>query len=120
MRDVLNWFEIPVLDIDRAARFYGAVFDTTLAVNKQPDFASAMFPYEGGVGGGLVAGEGYTPNAQGVLVYLNANPDLGPVLERVRRAGGQVIKSKTNIGENGYYALILDTEGNRVGLHSLG
>jgi uncharacterized protein len=118
MRDVLNWFEIPVTDINRAASFYGAIFETTLEVLHGPDFASAMFRHDGGIGGGLVAGDGYSPNTEGTLVYLNANPDLDRVLKRVKRAGGQVIKAKTDIGENGFFALILDTEGNRVALHS--
>jgi predicted enzyme related to lactoylglutathione lyase len=119
MHDVLNWFEIAVTDIERAAKFYGALFDTTLEVVHGPDFASAMFPHNGGVGGGLVAGEGYTPNTGGSLVYLNANPDLNVVLNRVIGAGGQVLKAKTDIGENGFFALFLDTEGNRVALHSM-
>jgi uncharacterized protein len=119
MRDVLNWFEIPVTDIERATKFYSAIFDTTLEVFHGPDFASAMFPHDGGVGGGLVAGDGYTPTAQGSLVYLNANPDLNIFLDRVKRAGGQVLKAKSDIGENGFFALILDTEGNRVALHSM-
>lgn len=119
MRDVLNWFEIPVLDIARAAKFYGAIFAMTLEITHGADFASAMFPHEGGIGGGLVAGDGYTPNAQGSLIYLNANPDLDIVLGRVNRAGGKVIKAKTDIGENGFFALFLDTEGNRVALHSV-
>ena len=119
MHDVLNWFEIAVTDIDRAAKFYGVLFDTNLEVNHGPDFASANFPHNGGVGGGLVAGDGYAPNAQGSLVYLNANPDLNVVLNRVKGAGGEVVKPKTDIGENGYFALFLDTEGNRVALHSM-
>lgn len=119
MRDVLNWFEIAVTDIERATKFYGAIFGTKLEINRGPGFASANFPHDGGVGGGLVAGDGYTPNTGGSLVYLNANPDLNIVLNRVKAAGGQVIKSKTDIGENGFFALILDTEGNRVALHSM-
>ena len=94
MRDVLNWFEIPVTDIERAAQFYGAIFDTTLEVFRGPDFASAMFPHDGGVGGGLVAGDGYVPNAHGSLVYLNANPDLNQVLNRVKRVCGRIADSE--------------------------
>jgi predicted enzyme related to lactoylglutathione lyase len=119
MHDVLNWFEIPVTDIERAAKFYGAIFTTTLEINNGPGFSSAMFPHNGGVGGGLVAGVGYTPNADGSLVYLNANPDLNVILGRVKAAGGQVLKPKTDIGENGFFALFLDSEGNRVALHSI-
>jgi predicted enzyme related to lactoylglutathione lyase len=118
MRDVLNWFEIPVTDIERAAKFYGLIFGMTLEIQRGADFASVVFPHNGGVGGGLVAGDGYVPNAHGPLIYLNANPDLNVMLGRVKAAGGQVIKAKTDIGENGFFALILDSEGNRVALHS--
>ncbi len=119
MHDVLNWFEIAVTDIERASRFYGAIFATTLEINNGSGFASANFPHDGGVGGGLVSGDGYTPNSGGSLVYLNANPDLTLVLNRVKTAGGQVLQPKTDIGENGFFALILDSEGNRVALHSI-
>ena len=119
MRDLLNWFEIPVLDIERAATFYGAIFATKLEINRGDGFSSAIFPYEGKIGGGLVAGEGYLPNPQGSLLYLNANPDLNIILKRIKAAGGQVIKAKTDLGENGFFALFLDTEGNRVALHSV-
>jgi predicted enzyme related to lactoylglutathione lyase len=63
MRDVLNWFGIPVNDIKRAAVFCGATFRTTLEIVSGPGFASAMFPHDVGVGGGLVAGDGYLPPA---------------------------------------------------------
>ena len=119
MHDMINWFEIAVTDIERAAEFYGAIFDRTLEIHRGPGFASAMFPHNGGVGGGLVAGEGYVPNTGGSLVYLNANPDLNVVLNRVKAAGGQAVKGKTDIGENGFFAIFLDTEGNRVALHSM-
>ena len=119
MHDAVNWFEIAATDIQRAANFYGALFDTTLEVHNGSGFSSVMFPHNGGVGGGLVAGEGYVPNTGGALVYLNANPDLTVMLNRVKAAGGQVIKGKTDIGENGFFAIFLDTEGNRVALHSM-
>jgi predicted enzyme related to lactoylglutathione lyase len=123
MHHAINWFEIPVTDIERAAKFYGAIFDTQLAVSNGNGYSMAIFPHDGGVGGavggGLVAGEGYTPSTTGPLIYLNADPDLSVVLARVHGAGGQVIMPKTDIGENGFYALILDSEGNRVGIHSI-
>ena len=115
----LNWFEIPVADMERASKFYSEIFATKLEIMNGEGFSTVMFPHNGGVGGGLVAGEGYTPSAQGSLVYLNANPDLSVVLGRVKAAGGQVIKPKTDIGENGFFALFLDSEGNRVALHSI-
>lgn len=119
MHDAIKWFEIPVTDFERAVKFYDTIFDTQLERMSGEGFSMAMFPHNGGVGGGLVAGDGYVPNANGPLVYLNANPDLNVVLERVERAGGQRVKAKTDIGENGFYAIILDTEGNRIGLHCM-
>jgi predicted enzyme related to lactoylglutathione lyase len=72
----------------------------------------------GGVGGGLVQGDGYVPTAQGINVYLNGGDDLNSVLRKVEAAGGKVVLPKTSIGENGFMAFFLDTEGNKVGLHS--
>jgi len=84
------------------------------------NFQMSMFPAEDGVGGGVIRGEGYVPSAEGTVVYLNAGDDLNVVLGRVQAAGGQVLLPKTSIGSNGYMAFFLDTEGNKVGLHSMG
>lgn len=118
MRNALNWFEIPVTDIERAARFYGQILDVEMSpFPAGQGYVMSMFPDDGGVGGGLVSGEGYTPSASGAVVYLNCNPSLDAVLARVEAAGGQIQMPKTDIGENGFIAFILDTEGNRIGLH---
>lgn len=121
MGNALNWFEIPVTDMDRAMKFYDAIFDIELSADEMmPGAKMAMFPAEGGVGGALLSAEGYVPSAEGTVVYLNCGEDLAPVLARVEGAGGQVVVPKTDIGENGFFAFILDTEGNKVGLHSNG
>ncbi len=118
MRNTLNWFEIPVTDMARAVRFYGQIFDMQIRSDPAGEgFAMAMFPDGGGVGGALVCGEGYVPSGSGTLVYLNCNPGLDAVLARVEDAGGRIIVPRTDIGENGFFAFIVDTEGNRVGLH---
>ena len=85
-----------------------------------PGFQMAMLPYESGkgIGGGIVQGEGYAPSTDGTLVYLNGGKDLSVPLGRVEAAGGQVLLPKTDIGENGFTAYFLDSEGNKVGLHS--
>jgi predicted enzyme related to lactoylglutathione lyase len=120
--NAVNWFEIPVLDMDRAARFYGAIFETELEVDEiYPGFKMALLPYERGkgVGGAIVQGEGYIPGGEsGVKVYLNGGDDLALVMNRVAGAGGSVAVEKTNIGENGFMGFFTDTEGNTVGLHS--
>lgn len=121
MKNALNWFEIPATDIERAAKFYGTIFDAQLEIGEaMPGFKMAQFPSEEGVGGAVVQGEGYAPRADGTLVYLNGGEDLGIVLDRVASAGGQVVMPKTSIGENGFMAYFVDTEGNKVGLHSMG
>jgi uncharacterized protein len=118
MRNALNWFEIPVTDMERARQFYGQLLDTDIPADPAgPGFVMAMFTNCDGVCGALMAGDGYVPSASGTVVYLNCNPSLDAVLARVEAAGGQIVVPKTDIGENGFFAFILDTEGNRVGLH---
>jgi predicted enzyme related to lactoylglutathione lyase len=121
MSNAVNWFEIPALDFERAEKFYNTIFAIELVpMEGMEGFQMGMFPAEDGVGGGVIQGEGYTPSAEGALVYLNAGDDLNVVLGRVEAAGGQVILPKTSIGENGYFAFFKDSEGNRLGLHSMG
>lgn len=122
MRNALNWFELPTTDIERAAKFYGQIFDAELQIDEMyPGFKMAVLPYEpqqGGVGGAIVQGEGYAPSTTGVTLYLNGGDDLSVVLDRVEAAGGKKMTDKTDIGENGFMAFFMDTEGNKVGLHS--
>lgn len=120
MQNALNWFEIPAADLDRAARFYERVFDAPLRREKMCDAELAVFPYaETGVGGSLIAHANIAPRDNGTLVYLNAGEDLSPLLGRVEAAGGRIAMPKTEITpEIGYIALFIDSEGNRVGLHS--
>jgi uncharacterized protein len=122
----VGWFEIPVLDMDRAIRFYNQVFSITLERHTLGLLDMAWFPgMEGGVGtgGSLVAHpEHYRPSTNGVLIYFTAfSGDVDIELGRVVTAGGQILRTKTQISpEVGYMALFLDTEGNRIALHSRG
>lgn len=121
MGNALNWFEIPASDIERATKFYNTIFKTELIpMDGMEGFKMGMFPVEDGVSGGVVQGEGYVPSLEGSVVYLNGGDDLDDVLGRVEGAGGSVIMPKTSIGENGFMAYFKDSEGNRVGLHSMG
>jgi uncharacterized protein len=120
MADTVMWFDIPVSDMQRATKFYRAIFETTLEAGPAaPGFEMAMFPNQGGVNGALVYGAGYTPSSSGSLVYLNGGNDLIHVLNRVEKAGGKVLQAKTSLGENGFMAYFEDSEGNKVGLHSV-
>lgn len=118
--NALNWFEISVNDIDRAAGFYEKIFDITLMRMEMMGMKMAAFPSEPPhSGGALVQSNEHKPSMDGAVIYLNANPDLQHVLDRVSSAGGQVIMGKTLIDDQvGFMAFLIDTEGNKVGLHS--
>ena len=121
MANAVNWFEIPASDYERAKKFYESILATELIPSEDmKGFQMGMFPAQDGIGGGVIQGKGYVPSAEGSIVYLNAGDDLNVVLDRVEAAGGQVILPKTSIGENGYFAFFKDSEGNKVGLHSMG
>jgi uncharacterized protein len=121
MANVLNWFEIPVTDMDRAVKFYTVIFSyESMYQMNMGGFDMAFFPMEGnGVGGALCKGEWYKPTPDGAIIYLNGNPDLDTPLSKVEAAGGKIIMPKKLITEEiGYMALFIDSEGNRVALHS--
>jgi len=120
-KDAITWFEIPALDLDRAARFYETVLDRKLKRESKGPLEMAVFPYkEPGVGGCVTHGQGHAPGPGGNIVYLNAGPAIDPALARVNAAGGTVALSRTALPEGmGFFAHIIDTEGNRVGLHAL-
>ncbi len=118
IKNALNWFEIPVSDMDRALRFYEAVLATTL---KREDFGGtdmAIFlAPEPGVGGALVKSPQLEPGPAGARVYLDTAGELDACVARVAAAGGAVLMPRTDIGDPGFIAIVRDTEGNAVGLH---
>ena len=102
-------------------KFYNTMLGIEIADMHMPEGKYGMFPYDNdnnGVGGGLVEMKGAKPSADGVTIYLNGGDDLSAPLSRVKAAGGKVLMPKTNIGENGFMAQLMDTEGNKVALHS--
>jgi predicted enzyme related to lactoylglutathione lyase len=118
----LNWFEIPVTDMQRAKHFYQVAFGIHMEDMSMPGMEMAGFPMEMGSGkasGALVKSDYGKPSIEGVLIYLNANPDMADVLDRILSEGGQIVMPKTLITpEIGYMANFIDTEGNRIALHS--
>lgn len=122
MANAINWFEIPAKNFERAKSFYETVLGVSIEEMPHPAYRYGVIPadYENGqVGGGLVQGEGFEPSDKGALVYLNGGEDLAAPLSRVEMAGGQIVMPKTSIGQNGFMALFMDTEGNRIALHSM-
>lgn len=122
--NAINWFEIPVNDLQRAKHFYQVIFSVHMDEMSMGDMHMAAFPYDGGSGkaAGALAQSGFhKPAADGVVIYLNGNPDLSTVLDKVEQEGGRVVMPKTQISpEIGYMAFFIDTEGNKIGLHSQG
>lgn len=123
--NIVSWFEIPVLDMDRAKKFYEEVFEINITVHDLGALIMGWFPPPAentyGATGSLVLQEEYKPSAtHGPLIYFNSQSgDIGNELSRVVKAGGKIVKEKTLISEEtGYMAVIIDTEGNRVALYN--
>ena len=119
---MIGWFEIPVNDMDRAKAFYSAVFNIDIQVQDFGGVLMGWFPFvegKSGASGSLIKHEAYQPSdTQGVLIYFSSS-DVSNELSRVEEAGGKVVQAKTQISPDiGYMALFIDTEGNRMALHS--
>ena len=122
LRSAINWFEIPSTNFDRAVRFYGEIYAAEMPTHEMGQLRMGFFQHEAGVGtgGAVVFGDGRVPSHNGSKLYLNAGEDLSGVLNRVENAGGSIVQEKTQISpEIGYFALIEDTEGNHIYLHSM-
>lgn len=121
MQNVINWFEIPATDFNRAVAFYTAILDTELSEVEMFGTKMGLFPSDGtNVAGAIVEGEGYTPSADGVVAYLNGGEDLQNVLNKVEGNHGKVIVPKTQISpEMGYFGMFIDSEGNKMAVHSM-
>ncbi len=121
MSNALNWFEIPVTSFARAKSFYEKVLQIAIEPMLLGPLTMGMLSSDPtAVGGAIVHGDGGSPSTSGTLVYLNGGNDLSPVLARVEEAGGTVLVPKTEIGNDfGFFAHFIDTEGNKVGLHSM-
>lgn len=119
--NVAVWFEIPAARLDRAVAFYEKVFATKLQRDRFGPAEMAVFPHDAAaVSGCIMAGEGYKPSGDGCVVYLSSPTDLDEPLGRVKDAGGRVALPKTALPPGlGFFAHFIDSEGNRVGLHSL-
>ena len=120
MSSVINWFDIPATDFERAVRFYEAVLGVSLIRENMLGAQMAIFPAKPGEAtGAILARDGVTPGTTGSTIYLKAGDDVAAALGRVAVAGGKVLHPKTFIKEGwGYFAIILDSEGNSVGLQS--
>jgi len=118
MPNSINWFEIPVKDFNRAKKFYGTIFGIEMHEEMMGPHQMGFFP-GGGVSGAIVKSDGYEPSMDGTLIYLAAGEDLSGVMSKINEAGGKVLQPKTKVtDEIGFIAIFVDTEGNKVALHS--
>ncbi len=113
----INWFEIPVTDLARATEFYGTALGVELGDMESPGGPMKTFQNGDQPVGALLNSEHNNPSATGPLVYFGTE-DIDAVLQRVGEAGGQVVVPKTSIGAYGHIAQFMDSEGNRIALHS--
>jgi hypothetical protein len=118
-RNFVTWFEIPAYNHYRSVAFFNYIYSIEITTVEINGLAMGFFPAESGVGGAIVTGPGCVPSEIGPLLYLNGGDDLNNVLSKVNEAGGRVVMEKTYISETaGYFAIFIDTEGNRLALHS--
>jgi uncharacterized protein len=123
MQHAINWFEIPVADLTRAIKFYETMMGRTIKREAFGPPGDEMGIFEMGddkaIIGALLSSPNAKPSADGSTVYLNAEPSIDAWLGRVEKAGGQIIVPKTALPPGmGFFAQIIDSEGNRVGLHA--
>lgn len=115
------WVDIPVMNLERAVRFYSALIGMDVTVQDTPGFKFAVFPHEGAETGGCLVpeGDGNAPCANGPLVYVNVEGRMKEALEAARAHGAGIVEEPHSIGPHGFRAVIIDSEGNRVALHSM-
>ncbi len=122
MANILNWYEIHATDFQRAVRFYETVLGVKIHTQEMNGMKVGFMPQEGeAIGGAIMTGPGQIPSGSGIAIYFKGGDDLAGALSRVQPSGGKVIMPKTLISKQiGHVAQFHDTEGNRVGLHSMG
>ncbi|NND31964.1 MAG: VOC family protein [Saprospiraceae bacterium] len=119
MNNPVQWFEIATTDLERAKDFYAKVFNLQFQFIDMPDSKMYMFGEPGKVGsaGCLVQSSGSKPSPDGTVIYFSCE-DVATEAGHIEEAGGKLLVPKTDIGEFGFFAQFIDTEGNRMGLHS--
>lgn len=120
MKSLISIVEIPTMDFSRAVAFYQAILNISIEEIDMEGTQMGLFPGDGeAVSVALIKGDEYKASKDGTIVYLNAGDDLKIVADKIEPAGGKVVVPKTEISpEIGFFAMFIDTEGNKLGLHS--
>jgi predicted enzyme related to lactoylglutathione lyase len=112
------WVDIPVKDLDRSIAFYKAVLANNVSKVDMPGISFAVLDHQDGNGGCLVPNAAHVSSTGGVLVYLNSDGRIRAAVAEVEKNGGKMVEPVTSIGPHGFRAVFLDSEGNRIALHS--
>ena len=122
MENLINWFEIPATNYNRAVSFYKSILALDIKETEMFGTKMGFFSSDGkNVSGAIVQGENYKPSSDGVIAYLNGGNDLQAILDKVANNNGKVIVPKTQISpETGFFGMFIDTEGNKMAVHSIG
>jgi predicted enzyme related to lactoylglutathione lyase len=120
MKNLINWFEIPATDFKRAVSFYTTILGLDIKESEMFGTKMGFFPTDGtNVSGAIVQGEDYKASTDGVLAYLNGGNDLQMILDKIEPSNGKIIVPKTQISpEMGYFCMFIDSEGNKMAVHS--
>lgn len=119
--NLVGWFEISVQDMPRAKAFYTNVFSVQFEDMSNGEMEMSAFPMDHeapGAGGALVKTQEQSSGGNSVLIYFSCE-DCAVTADKAAKAGGQIAQPKTSIGEHGFYALVIDSESNTIGLHSM-
>ena len=120
MSNITSWFEIPTLDIKRAKKFYETLFDSELDKKENADNEYYLIPDNENPAGALIRNEKVIPSPGGVLLYLNIDTDIKKSVKRIQKAGGRILKDIEEVdGYPGQFAVFVDSEGNRIGIHAI-
>ena len=116
--DRVVWFDLPVADLARASKLYGAVLGIKVEEAKAGNFTFAVLEHGPNGNGGCLIPNGSEVGAAGILVYMNVDGRIRDALRQTEKHGGRVVKAIESIGPHGFRAIVLDSEGNRIALHS--
>ena len=118
MTDRVVWFDLPVADLDRATRFYAAMLGIKVSKEKMGNFSFSVLDHGPEGNGGCLIPNAAEVSDKGVLIYLNVDGRIRDAVKQAEKNGGRVVQAVETIGQHGVRAIVLDSEGNRVALHS--
>ena len=119
LKNRIVWVDIPVADLDRSAAFYAAVMGIKVSKQSFGDYTFCILEHEEGNGGCLVLNKAEVSGSAGILVYLNVHERIRDAAAQVEKHGGKIVEAIHPIGPHGFRAIVIDSEGNRVALHSM-